>query len=266
MPSARAARHTSAALAIVVDENDKPRNDQREIENISDVDEQARTRANFPVIAREGFGHFEGFGKVTRFVAFDCDGQAIVPIVADDKVLFAVREAVIDAVGAFLARGFDGGIGVKLKALGIGEEGFGDGAGVFFRQAGACVGFEDAMREPHDATTGIDADAQFFFLQRFEIADVPIPHRDPVAHEAVGLCKPQGAFEKNLPHARGREDLGTFVFRQVVPQVVQIRFGSAIRLFAVHAKIERSDRKGAVVELDITGETERTCDQKTNNP
>ena len=53
--------------------------------------------------------------------------------------------------------------------------------------AGAFVGLEDAVGKPYDAPAGIDADAEFFLLQRFEIADVPIPHRDPLPHEAVGL-------------------------------------------------------------------------------
>ena len=94
------------------------------------------------------------------------------------------------------------------------------------------------MGKPHDAPAGIDADAEFFLLQRFEIADVPIPYRDPLPHEAVGLGQAQSAFEKDLGQAGMGEDLSTLVFGGVVAEAVEICFGSLISLFAVYAKVK----------------------------
>ena len=122
------------------------------------------------------------------------------------------------------------------------------------------------MRKPYDASTGINAHAELFFLKRLKPADIPVPYRDPVAHEAIGFLKPQGAFEKDLLQAGVREHLSTFVICEIVTQAVEIRFGYLICLFAIHAKIERGNGLRAVKKLDITGETERTCDQKANDP
>ena len=94
------------------------------------------------------------------------------------------------------------------------------------------------MRKPYNASTGINTHAELFFLQRLKPADIPVPYRDPVAHEAIGFLKPQGAFEEDLLQAGVREHLSTFVICEIVTQAVEIRFGNLICLFAVHAKIE----------------------------
>ena len=122
------------------------------------------------------------------------------------------------------------------------------------------------MRKPYDASAGINTHAEFFFLKRLKPADIPVPYRDPFSHEAIGFFKTQSAFEKNLGQAGVREDLSTFIISEIVTQAVEICFGRLICLFAIYAKIERSNRKRTVEKLDITSETERPRDQEANNP
>ena len=119
-------------LAIFTHEHDNHCNAQRKKENRRNIGEQTRTRANFSIIARESFGHFEAFGKITRFVALNRNAQTVVPIIAHDKIFFAIRKGVIHSIGALNTRRFDGLVIVQLKALHIGQKGFRNNAGIFF--------------------------------------------------------------------------------------------------------------------------------------
>ena len=119
------------ALAIFTHEHDNHCNAQCKKENRRNIGEQPRTRANFPVIARKGFGHFEAFGKITRFIALNRNAQAVVPIIAHDKIFFAIRKGVIHSIGTLNTRRFDGFVIAELKALHIGQKGFRNNAGIF---------------------------------------------------------------------------------------------------------------------------------------